>query len=91
VSISVTNTAYPRHQTIKDLLKIIATYSKLAKDATSALVDIGAALGDAAEPVEIKEMIAGTLSKDSNVRNAALQALQVSCLVGICLQSADVL
>jgi hypothetical protein len=63
-------------QTIRDLLHIIATYSKLAKDATSALVDLGASIKDVASLDETRELIAGTLSKDSNVRNAALQALQ---------------
>ncbi|WWD10197.1 hypothetical protein V865_008331 [Kwoniella europaea PYCC6329] len=71
-----TNDAYPRLQTIRDLLHVIGTYSKLAKDAASALADLGAAIKDVATHAEISEMIAGTLSKDSNVRNAALQALQ---------------
>ncbi|WWC61174.1 uncharacterized protein I303_103754 [Kwoniella dejecticola CBS 10117] len=71
-----TNDAYPRLQTIRDLLHVIGTYSKLAKDAVSALADLGAAIKDVASTAEISEMIAGTLSKDSNVRNAALQALQ---------------
>lgn len=70
--------AYPRHATIKDLIQLIRTYPRLAKDASSALVDLGAALQDVARPDEVKEMIAGTLSRDSNVRNAVLQALQVS-------------
>jgi hypothetical protein len=65
-------------RTIRDLLHIIAAHSKLAKDAASALTDLGAAIKDVATPEETREMIAGTLSKDSNVRNAALQALQVS-------------
>ena len=59
-------------------MSIIALHSKLAKDASSALVDLGAAIKDVATDVEIREMITGTLSKESNVRNAALQALQVS-------------
>ena len=73
-----TDDAYPRHATIKDLVHLIPTYPRLAKDASSALVDLGAALQDVAKPDEITEMIQGTLSKDSNVRNAVLQALQVS-------------
>ncbi|WWD15877.1 hypothetical protein CI109_100301 [Kwoniella shandongensis] len=70
------NDAYPRLETIRDLTHVIANYSKLAKDAASALADIGAAIKDVATADEIREMIAGTLSKESNVRNAALQALQ---------------
>jgi hypothetical protein len=76
-SFAVQDDAYPRLQSIKDLLHVIAAHSKLAKDATSALVDLGAAIKDVATPEEVRELIAGTLSKDSNVRNAALQALQV--------------
>ena len=68
--------AYPRLQTIRDLLAIITNHSKLAKDAAAALTDLGAAIKDVASEAEIQEMISGTLSKDSNVRNAALQALQ---------------
>lgn len=68
--------AYPRLDIIRTLLSIIASHSKLAKDAASALIDLGAAIKDVATAEEIKEIIAGTLSKDSNVRNAALQALQ---------------
>lgn len=74
---SVGDEAYPVLQTIKDLTHIIATYPRLAKDGTSALVDLGAAIKDVAPPAEIRELVLGTLSKDSNVRNAALQALQV--------------
>ncbi len=64
-------------QTIKDHLAIIANHSKLAKDAASALTDFGAAIKDNATSSEIREMVTGTLSKDPNVRNGALQALQV--------------
>ncbi|WVQ78061.1 hypothetical protein IAT38_000142 [Cryptococcus sp. DSM 104549] len=70
------NDAYPRLQTIQTLVYILANYTKLSKDAASALADLGAAIKDAATHDEIREMIAGTLSKESNVRNAALQALQ---------------
>jgi hypothetical protein len=69
--------AYPRHASIKDLVQLIRTYPQLAKDASTALIDLGAALQDVVKPDEITEMIRGTLSRDSNVRNAVLQALQV--------------
>ena len=74
---AVHNDAFPRLKTIQNLLHIVANHSKLAKDAASALTDLAAAMKDTATTTEIREMIAGTLSKDSNVRNAALQALQV--------------
>ncbi|KAL1405501.1 translational activator of GCN4 [Vanrija albida] len=70
------NEAYPRLQTIRDLIHIIGNHSKLAKDASAALVDVGDAIRDVATEQEIKEMIAGTLSAESNVRNSVLQALQ---------------
>lgn len=68
--------AYPRLQTIKDLLQIITSHSRLAKDASAALTDLGAAIQDVATPEEISALIVGTLSADSGVRNSALQALQ---------------
>lgn len=68
--------AYPRLETIEDLLKIISTQPRLAKDASSALADLGTAIRDVATPEEIAAIIKGTLSGESNVRNSALQALQ---------------
>lgn len=67
---------YPRLQTIRDLIQIIGTNSRLAKDGSTALADLGAAIRDVASPDEIQEMIRGTLSAESNVRNSVLQALQ---------------
>ncbi|KAK4684697.1 hypothetical protein P7C73_g5471, partial [Tremellales sp. Uapishka_1] len=67
---------YPRMQTIKDLLLIINNYSKLSKDAASALTDLGAAIKDVADAAEIQQLVAGTLAQESNVRGSALQALQ---------------
>ncbi|KIR26892.1 50S small subunit ribosomal protein L19 [Cryptococcus deuterogattii LA55] len=69
------NDTYPRLETVRALLHILTTYTKLSKDAASALADLGAAIKDVATQGEIREMIAGTLSKESYVRNAALQAL----------------
>ncbi|ODO11508.1 hypothetical protein I350_00288 [Cryptococcus amylolentus CBS 6273] len=70
------NDAYPRYDTIRALLHILTTYTKLSKDAASALSDLGAAIKDVATHDEIRALVAGTLSKESYVRNAALQALQ---------------
>ena len=67
---------YARLDTIKQLLQIISSHPKLARDAAAALIDLGDAIREVASEMEIREMIAGTLSKESNVRNAALQALQ---------------
>ena len=80
---AVEDDSYPRLDTIGQLLHIISTYPKLARDASAALIDLGDAIREVASAGEIKEMIAGTLSKDSAVRNAALQALQVSWLIQV--------
>ncbi|CAK9780191.1 putative regulation of translational elongation-related protein [Cutaneotrichosporon oleaginosum] len=66
---------YPRLHTIKDLIQIIGTYTRLAKDASAVLADLGAAIQDVATPEEITALIGGTLSPDSGVRNSVLQAL----------------
>ena len=78
---SVEDETYARLDTIKQLLQMISSHPKLARDASAALVDLGDAIREVASEAEIREMIAGTLSKDSNVRNAALQALQVSSIL----------
>lgn len=70
--------AYPRLPTIEQLQTVISRYQRLAKDASAALVDLGAAIQDNAQPEVVQAIIAGTLSADYNVRNASLQALQVS-------------
>ena len=67
---------YPRLDAIRLLIDIISTYPRLGKEAASALIDLGDAIKDVASPEESRQMIRGTLSKDSVVRNAALQALQ---------------
>ena len=74
----VSDTAFPRLSTITDLLQLIATQPSLRKAAASALIDLGEALKDNASPAEIDALIKGTLSQEVVVRNAALQALQVS-------------
>lgn len=73
--------AYPRLQTITHLQTIISKYPRLAKDASAALVDLGSAIQDNAQPGEVAAMISGTMSSDYNVRSASLQALQVSCCI----------
>jgi hypothetical protein len=70
------NGTYPRLETIRALIQIIGTNSRLAKDGSAALADLGAAIRDVATIDEINALIAGTLSAESNVRNSVLQALQ---------------
>lgn len=73
---SVSDTNYPRLETIRDLLRVITAYPRLAKDAMQALVDLGDAIKDDASVEEVQGLINGTLSKDMSVRKAALEALQ---------------
>lgn len=72
----VSDANYPRLETIRDLLRVITAYPRLAKDAMQALVDLGDAIKDVASVEEVQGLIVGTLSKDMNVRKAALEALQ---------------
>lgn len=72
----VTDPNYPRLETIRDLLRVITDYPRLAKDAMQALVDLGDAIKHVASVEEVQGLIMGTLSKDMNVRKAALEALQ---------------
>ena len=60
------------------MIQLISTQPSLRKAAASALIDLGEALKDNASPAEIDALIKGTLSQEVVVRNAALQALQVS-------------
>nr|ODN81184.1 50S small subunit ribosomal protein L19 [Cryptococcus depauperatus CBS 7841] len=76
VTLEFSNPTYPRLQTISALIHILTSYSKLTKDTASVLADLGASIKDVASNSEIREMISGTLSKESYVRNAALQALR---------------
>jgi hypothetical protein len=87
--VSVQDDAYPRLQTIKDLLQIIAAYSKLSKEAASALTDLSAAIKDVASQAEFQQLILGTLSAESNVRGSALQALQVSRTLSVLRDTDD--
>jgi len=75
---SVSNPLYPRQQTTKNLLHIIRFHPQLSQTAVPSLVDLGEAVHLNASLEDIKVFIAGTLAQESLVRNACLQALQVS-------------
>ncbi|KAH8103551.1 armadillo-type protein [Cristinia sonorae] len=69
-------TAFPRKRTLELLLHVIRTQSKLAKDASSALIDIGQAIHATTSTEELKVLLQGTLTQEVYVRNSCLQALQ---------------
>ncbi|KAI0710312.1 ARM repeat-containing protein [Cerioporus squamosus] len=68
--------AFPRTNTVRDLIHAIRHQPKLAKDASSALVDIGQAMQANATKAEISEFLLGTLYQEVYVRTSCLQALQ---------------
>ncbi|TFY63660.1 hypothetical protein EVJ58_g3122 [Rhodofomes roseus] len=68
--------AYPRRRTCEDLLYVIKNQPKLAKDAASALIDIGQSMHSTATLEEIQALLRGTLQQEVYVRNACLQTLQ---------------
>jgi hypothetical protein len=76
----VANPAFPRHQTIENLIHVIRSQPNLAKEASSDLIGIGEAIHDTASPQEISALLRGTLFQESYVRNSCLQALQVFLL-----------
>lgn len=77
VIILVSEPAYPRRRTCEDLLHVIKSQPKLAKDAASALIEIGQSMQSTATPDEIQALLRGTLQQEVYIRNACLQTLQV--------------
>ena len=76
----VSDAKYPRINTVQDLVHSIRHQPKLAKDASSALIDIGQALQGNATREEVSELLRGTLYQEVYVRTSCLQALQVQIL-----------
>ncbi|KAI8978208.1 ARM repeat-containing protein [Trametes punicea] len=68
--------AFPRTETVRDLIHSIRHQPKLAKDASSALIDIGQAMQGNATRAETSELLRGTLYQEVYVRTSCLQALQ---------------
>ncbi|KAI0800349.1 ARM repeat-containing protein [Fomes fomentarius] len=67
---------FPRTSTVRDLIHAIRYQPKLAKDASSALIDIGQAMQGNATRDETLEFFRGTLYQEVYVRTSCLQALQ---------------
>ena len=74
---TVSDVAFPRTSTVRDLVHTIRNQPKLAKDANSALVDIGQAMQENATREETGELLRGTLYQEVYVRTSCLQTLQV--------------
>ena len=72
--------AFPRLELSQALVHAIGRYSKLSKVAASSLIGLGQAIHPTATPAELNVFIQATLSQETYVRNACLQALQVSYL-----------
>jgi hypothetical protein len=64
-------------KTMENLIHIIRQQPKLAKDASSALVDLGEAMHATATGEEINVLLRGILYQEAYVRNSVLQTLQV--------------
>ncbi|KAF7309756.1 TOG domain-containing protein [Mycena indigotica] len=71
-----TDAAFPRKQTIEALLAALRQQLKLAKEASSALVELGEAAHANASRDEIQILLQGTLAQEAHVRTACLQTLQ---------------
>ncbi|KAF9479098.1 ARM repeat-containing protein [Pholiota conissans] len=70
------NPAFPRVQTIDNLIHVIRSQPNLAKEASSDLIAVGESIRDTASPEEVSALLRGTLFQESYVRNSCLQALQ---------------
>ncbi|OJT01635.1 Translational activator GCN1 [Trametes pubescens] len=68
--------AFPRTKTVEDLIHAIRHQPKLAKDASSILIDVGQSMQGNATRVEISSLLRGTLYQEVYVRTSCLQALQ---------------
>ena len=65
---------------MESLIHVIRQQPRLAKDASSALVDIGQAVHSNVTPEENSVLLRGTLMQEVYVRTSCLQALQVRVL-----------
>lgn len=80
---SVSDTTFPRKQTMEILLHIIRQQPKLSKEGSSALVDLGEVSYPSASREELDVLLNGTLMQEVYVRNSCLQALQVNLISSV--------
>lgn len=62
---------------MESLIHVIRQQPRLAKEASSALVDIGQAIHSNVKPEETSALLCGALMQEVYVRTSCLQALQV--------------
>lgn len=62
------------------VLQVIRHQPRLSKEASSVLIDLGEAVQSNANRDEVGVLIDGTLLQEVYVRNACLQAIQVSTI-----------
>ncbi|OCH93463.1 ARM repeat-containing protein [Obba rivulosa] len=67
---------FPRSRAIEDLIHLIGHQPKLAKDASSVLIDLGQAMQSTATRAETLILLHGLLMQEVYVRNSCLQTLQ---------------
>ncbi|EMD33195.1 hypothetical protein CERSUDRAFT_142825 [Gelatoporia subvermispora B] len=70
------DTLFPRSRAIEDLIHLIRNQPKLAKEASSALIDLGQAMQSTATRNETSILLQGLLVQEVYVRNSCLQTLQ---------------
>jgi hypothetical protein len=76
----VADAAFPRPQVIRGLLYVMRTQTKLSKEGSSALIDLGEAISGNATIEETTLLLESILVQEAYARNASLQALQVILL-----------
>ena len=74
----VADTAFPRSQSLNDLILVIKKYPSLGQEAALTLIDLSQAIFETATPDEVNILIRGTLNQEVYVRNTCLQSLQVA-------------
>jgi hypothetical protein len=65
---------------MEHVLQVIRHQPRLSKEASSVLIDLGEAVQSNATRDEVGVLIDGTLLQEVYVRNACLQAIQVSAI-----------
>ena len=74
----VSDPLYPRQSICEILVHLIANQPKVSRDAVSGLLEATEAMRDSATETEKDQLVQSTLSQEVFVRNACLQALQVT-------------
>jgi len=78
IYVTVGNPEFPRGPVMKGVLHALRHQPKLSKTASSALIELGQSVSASASKEEIELLLRSTLFQEPHVRNASLQALQVS-------------